>query len=103
MKAQEQESGRRILLGDNIVGGTTFHVAADRVSVCWKWDSSLPPLYAHIQLTICILSHNLLWSFRKIPKSCIQDWQSLMVFRKIIAFYCANNTEHINKKRGQNV
>jgi hypothetical protein len=73
MKAQEQENGRKILLGDKIIGGTAFLAAADRVSVCWKWDISVTPLYTHMQLTMCILNHNLPWSYRKVPKSCNQD------------------------------
>jgi hypothetical protein len=54
MKEEEQESGRRILLGDNLGGMTKSQGAADRMSVCWKWDISWTPLYTHSHLALVL-------------------------------------------------
>jgi hypothetical protein len=46
MKAQSDEGGGRILLGDNKAVGN--HTAADQVQVCWSLDFNWTPLYVHI-------------------------------------------------------
>jgi len=46
MKAQWDEGGGRILLGDD-TGGGRCHVVVGQVPVCWSSDFSCTPLYIH--------------------------------------------------------